>query len=444
MVCVRRGLPLLLLLTLLTACGRQTSQAHASGPAPTANPTAALDPVLGIERTNQYLPLLRGKTVALVVNHTTVFPNRTHLADSLLSLGIKVKTIFAPEHGFRGTATDGEEIADGVDKRTGIAITSLYGSNRKPTPDQLKGIDVVIFDIQDVGTRFYTYTSTMHYVLEACAEQGKQCLVLDRPNPNGKYVDGPVMEKGFVSFVGLNPVPILHGCTVGELAKMIVGEGWLAGSRPAGGKPAAPTTPTKRTMKSAASTGESVGGAAPDPMPDPGAFLTVIPCLNYTHQTPYTLPVAPSPNLPNQQSILLYPSLCLLEPTIVSVGRGTDTQFQVIGGPDPALGSYTFTPADKPGAMNPPQEGKQCYGLDLRGVDATNLGLSLRYVIEMYAKATDKAKFFTSAAYFDKLAGTDALRLQLTSGKSEAEMRKTWQPGLNNYKKIRAKYLLYP
>lgn len=438
MVCVRRGLPLLLLLlTLLTACGRRTLRAQASAPA--ANPTAAPRPVLGIERTGQYLPLLRGKTVALVVNHTTVFPNRTHLADSLLSLGIRVKTIFAPEHGFRGTATDGEEIADGVDKRTGIAITSLYGANKKPKPEQLRDVDVVIFDIQDVGTRFYTYTSTMHYVLEACAEGGKRCLVLDRPNPNGKYVDGPVLEPKFASFVGLNPVPILHGCTVGELAKMIVGEGWLAG-----GKSAAPTAPAKRTVKTAASTGESIGGAAPDPMPEPGAFLTVIPCLNYTHQTPYTLPVAPSPNLPNQQSILLYPSLCLFEPTLVSVGRGTDAQFQVIGGPDPALGTYTFTPVDKPGAMNPPQEGKLCHGLDLRGVDATHLGLSLRYVIEMYAKATDKAKFFTNAAYFDKLAGTDALRRQLTSGKSEAEMRKTWQAGLNKYKKIRAKYLMYP
>lgn len=436
MVCVRRGLPLLLLLTCLAACGRRTLHAQ---PSPAATPTAAPRPVLGIERTDQYLPLLRGKTVALVVNHTTVFPNKTHLADSLLSLGIRVKTIFAPEHGFRGTATDGEEIADGVDKRTGIAITSLYGSNRKPTPEQLKDVDVVMFDIQDVGTRFYTYTSTMHYVLEACAEQGKQCLVLDRPNPNGRYVDGPVLEKKFASFVGLNPVPILHGCTVGELAKMIVGEGWLAT-----GAPAAPAAPAKRTAKTAASTGESVGGAAPDPLPDAGAFLTVVPCLNYTHDTPYTLPVPPSPNLPNQQSILLYPSLCLLEPTIVSVGRGTDAQFQVIGGPDPALGRYTFTPVDKPGAVNPPQEGKLCYGLDLRGVDATNLGFSMRYVIGMYANATDKAKFFTNASYFDKLAGTDALRLQLVSGKTEAEMRKTRKAGLDNYKKIRAKYLLYP
>ncbi len=427
MVSLSRVLSLLSLLGLLVACGR-SSPAQSSS----SLQTAAKKPVLGIEQTEKYLPDLAGKTVALVVNHTSIFPNKTHLADSLLSRGIKIKTIFAPEHGFRGTATDGEEIADGVDKRTGIPITSLYGANRKPSAAQLSGVDVVIFDIQDVGTRFYTYTSTMHYVLEACAELGKRCLIFDRPNPNGHFVDGPVMEPKFTSFVGLNPVPIAHGCTVGELANMIVGEGWIA------------TGKALERPKKAASVGETVGGPQPDPMPDTQGFLTVIPCLDYTHQTSYTLPVAPSPNLPNQQSILLYPSICLFEPTIVSVGRGTDTQFQVIGGPDPALGSYTFTPEDKPGAVNPPQEGKKCYGLDLRGVDAHHLRLSLKYLIDLYGKASDKSKFFTSTSYFDKLAGTDALRLALVAGKSEAEMRKSWQPGLEAYKKIRTKYLLYP
>jgi uncharacterized protein YbbC (DUF1343 family) len=344
--------------------------------------------------------------VALVVNHTSIFPNKTHLADSLLSLGVKVKTIFAPEHGFRGTATDGEQIANGVDTRTGLPITSLYGTNRKPTPEQLSGVDLVIFDIQDVGARFYTYTSTMHYVLEACAEGGKKCLVLDRPNPNGHLVDGPVLDRRFASFVGLNPVPVAHGCTVGELARMINGEGWLQ------------------------------NGVRCD--------LTVVACQRYSHGTPYAPLVNPSPNLPNLQSIRLYPSICLFEPTIVSVGRGTDTQFQVIGAPDPAFGSYTFTPEDKPGAMNPPQEGKKCYGLDLRGVDATRLGFSLKYLIAFYAKAPDKAKFFTNAAYFDKLAGTDQLRQQLIAGKSEAEMRASWQEGLDRYKSLRSKYLLYP
>lgn len=388
-----RKIALLSLGLLVAACSRPALQAQSSRP------------VLGIERTTEYLPLLRGKRVGLVVNHTTIFPNGTHLADSLIGLGIQVKTIFAPEHGFRGTATDGEEVSNGVDTRTGVPIQSLYGANRKPTPEQLRDLDVLLFDIQDVGTRFYTYTSTMHYVLEAGAEQNKPVVVLDRPNPNGHLVDGPVLEPAQASFVGLNPVPIAHGCTVGELAKMIIGEGWLK------------------------------GGVKPT--------LHVIECRNYTHATPYTLPVAPSPNLPNQQSILLYPSICLFEPTIVSVGRGTDTQFQVIGGPDPALGTYTFTPVDKPGAMNPPQEGKRCYGLDLRNATVPTDRITLRYLIELYGKMTDKSKFFTSAAYFDRLAGTPKLREQLVAGKSEADMRASWQPGLDAYRKIRAKYLIY-
>jgi uncharacterized protein YbbC (DUF1343 family) len=393
MVSLSRKLALLSLGLLLAACSHPTLQAQSSRP------------VLGLERTAEYLPLLRGKRVGLVVNHTTIFPNGTHLADSLIRLGITVKTIFAPEHGFRGTATDGEEIVNGVDTRTRVPIQSLYGANRKPTPEQLRDLDVLVFDIQDVGTRFYTYTSTMHYVLEAGAEQGKTVVVLDRPNPNGQIVDGPVLEPAQASFVGLNPVPIAHGCTVGELARMIGGEGWLK------------------------------GGVKPT--------LHVIECRNYTHATPYTLPVAPSPNLPNQQSILLYPSICLFEPTIVSVGRGTDTQFQVIGGPDPALGTYTFTPVDKPGAMNPPQEGKLCYGLDLRNATMPKDRITLQYLLDLYGKATDKAKFFTSAAYFDKLAGTPKLREQLVAGKSEAEMRESWQPRLAAYKTIRAKYLIY-
>jgi uncharacterized protein YbbC (DUF1343 family) len=384
----------LLTLTCLLLAGTVSAQRAQSG-----------RPVLGIERTQEYLPLLRGKRVGLVVNHTTVFPNGTHLADSLLALGVSVKTIFAPEHGFRGTAADGEEIVNGVDTRTGVPILSLYGANRKPSADQLRELDVLLFDIQDVGTRFYTYTSTMHYILEAGAETGKPVVVLDRPNPNGHLVDGPVLEPAQASFVGLNPVPIAHGCTVGELARMIVGEGWLKGA----------VKPT----------------------------LHVIECRNYTHATPYTLPVAPSPNLPNQQSILLYPSICLFEPTIVSVGRGTDMQFQVIGGPDPALGTFTFTPVDKPGAVNPPQKGKKCYGLDLRTAKVPTDRITLKYLLELYGKASDKPKFFTSTAYFDKLAGTSRLREQLVAGASEKEIRASWQPGLKTYRAIRAKYLIY-
>ncbi len=358
----------------------------------------------GAEQTALYLPMLKGKTVALVVNHTSVI-GKTHLADSLIALGVKVKTIFAPEHGFRGTADAGEHVANGIDKKTGLPIVSLYGSNKKPSVAQLEGIDIVIFDIQDVGARFYTYTSTMHYVMEACAETGKTILVLDRPNPMGHLVDGPVLDRKFASFVGLNPVPVVHGCTVGELAGMINQEGWL-----------------KDGVK---------------------ANLKVIKCLNYKHSTPYTLPIAPSPNLPNLQSILLYPSICFFEGTEVSVGRGTDKQFQVIGSPNPANGNYTFTPVDKPGAKNPPQKDKLCYGLDLSQVDARKEGFTLKYVLDFYQKATDKTKFFTSISSFDRLAGSDDLRKQIIAGKTEAEIRATWQKELEAYKVIRKKYLLY-
>jgi uncharacterized protein YbbC (DUF1343 family) len=358
----------------------------------------------GAEQTNLYISDLKEKTVALVVNHTSTI-GKTHLADSLLSLGIKIKTIFAPEHGFRGTADAGEHVANGIDKKTGLPIVSLYGSNKKPSKTQLEGIDVVIFDIQDVGTRFYTYTSTMHYVMEACAESNKQLLILDRPNPNGHYFDGPVLDKKFASFVGLNPVPVVHGCTVGELAQMINGEGWL-------------------TNKSKCN-------------------LLVIKCLNYNHNTAYNPPIAPSPNLPNLQSMLLYPSICFFEGTDVSVGRGTDKQFQVIGSPNPKNGTFTFTPEDKPGAKNPPQKGKLCYGLDLTKTDARKEQFTLKYLIDFYQKSTDKTKFFSSPSFFDKLAGNDSLRKQVMAGLSEKQIRETWKTDLGNYKMTRQKYLLY-
>ncbi|TDB68027.1 exo-beta-N-acetylmuramidase NamZ family protein [Arundinibacter roseus] len=360
---------------------------------------------LGLERIGEYLPLLKGKQVGLVVNHTTIFSNGTHLADSLLALGVQVKTIFAPEHGFRGEASAGDIIKNGRDTKTGLPIVSLYGKNKKPTPEQLKELDVVIFDIQDVGVRYYTYPSTMHYVMEACAENNKLCLVLDRPNPNGDYIDGPVLNPAYASFVGLNPVPIVHGLTSGELALMINGEGWLAG---------------RKTCN-----------------------LSVIPCLGYTHQTPYVLPVKPSPNLPNQQSVRLYASICLFEPTIVSVGRGTDTQFQVIGGPVKAFGDYQFTPVDKPGAQNPPNEGVLCYGLDLRSVDTQIEKFTLKYLIDFYNKTPDKTKFFTSEKFFDNLAGSDLIRTMLKAGKSEAEIKAAYAPDLEKYKEMRKKYVLY-
>ena len=358
----------------------------------------------GAEQTNLYVSDLKGKTIALVVNHTSMI-GKMHLADSLLSLGIKIKTIFAPEHGFRGTADAGEHVENGIDKKTGLPIVSLYGNNKKPSAAQLEGIDVVIFDIQDVGARFYTYTSTMHYVMEACAEQSKKLLILDRPNPNGHYVDGQVLDKKFASFVGLNPVPVVHGCTVGELAQMINGEGWLVGNKKCN--------------------------------------LQIVKCLGYKHSTPYNPPIATSPNLPNLQSMLLYPSICFFEGTDVSVGRGTDKQFQVIGSPNLKNGSFTFTPEDKPGAKNPPQKGKLCYGEDLSKIDARNQAFTLKYVIDYYKKSDNKAKFFSSPSFFDKLAGSDTTRKQIIAGMTETQIRASWKADLDNYKTIRKKYLLY-
>lgn len=359
----------------------------------------------GAYQTQKYLPLLKGKQVALVVNHTSVI-HKTHLADSLLALGIQVKRIFAPEHGFRGTADAGAHIDNDVDAKTGLPLVSLYGKHKKPSPEDLAGIDVVIFDIQDVGARFYTYSSTLLYVQEACAENRVKLLVFDRPNPNGHYVDGPVLDPAkYASFVGLTAIPVVHGLTMGEYAQMLNGEGWLANKL--------------------------------------SCDLQVIPVLNYNHQTSYSVPIAPSPNLPNDQSIGLYPSLCLLEPTIVSVGRGTNTQFQVVGTPNAAAGNYTFTPVPMPGAMDPPLKGQLCYGLDLRQVNTRQMGFSLSYLIEMFEKTGKKESFFTSPAFFDKLAGTDSIRLGLLAGKSEQEIRASWKPALDRYKEMRRRYLIY-
>jgi uncharacterized protein YbbC (DUF1343 family) len=396
-----------LLALLLSSCGTSTP----SGPGKTTPEQTGVQKSksnslkLGIDRTAEYLPGLAGKRVGLVVNHTTLFSNGTHLADSLVALGVKVQTIFAPEHGFRGVADAGATIKNGKDAKTGLPIVSLYGKNKKPLPEQLRDIDVMIFDIQDVGVRYYTYPSTMHYVMEACAENGKACLVLDRPNPNGNYVDGPVLDPKFRSFVGMNPVPVVHGLTSAELALMINGEGWLE---------------EKKICD-----------------------LTVVPCTGYTHSQVYDLPVKPSPNLPNLQSIRLYPSICLFEPTIVSVGRGTDTQFQVIGAPNKGYGTYQFTPTDQPGAQNPPNEGKVCYGLDLREVDTRQEGFTLKYVLDFYNKTPDKSKFFTSADFFDKLAGTDLIRKMMIAGNTETEIRAAFTPQLEAYKEMRKKYVLY-
>ena len=365
--------------------------------------------IIGAERIDVYLPILKASNgVALVVNQTSSI-HQTHLVDSLLKLGVPVRTIFAPEHGFRGKADAGEQVKDGVDKKTGLSIISLYGKNKKPSSTQLEGIDWVVFDIQDVGARFYTYISTMHYVMEACAEQGISFMVLDRPNPNGHYIDGPVLDTKFRSFVGMHPVPVVHGMTVGEYAQMINGEEWLKN-------------------------GEKVD-------------LKVIYCEGYSHQKTYELPIPPSPNLPNMRSIYLYPSLCFFEGTVMSVGRGTNQQFQIYGHPDAVVGTYTFKPIPMSGARYPKHEGKVCQGHNLTVQDAAAYrqfgGLNLNYLIDAYKHFPAKTSFFLENKFFDKLAGNDKLRKQIISGESAEAIRASWQEELSTFRKIREQYLIY-
>ncbi|MCX7637395.1 MAG: DUF1343 domain-containing protein [Cyclobacteriaceae bacterium] len=366
-------------------------------------PQRSANIMTGAEQMNEVVRKLTGKRVALVVNHTSLV-GKKHLTDTLLRRGIDIKKIFAPEHGFRGEAEAGETVKDGRDTQTGLPVISLYGNLKKPTPEMLQDVDIVVFDIQDVGARFYTYISTMHYVMEACAENGKSLLILDRPNPNGHYTDGPILEPEFKSFVGMHPIPIVHGMTVGELARMINGEGWLEGGRI--------------------------------------CALEIIPVKNWTHNTPWSLPVKPSPNLPNNQAVALYPSLCLFEGTAISVGRGTPTPFQVIGHPYLKDMPYQFTPTDIRGmATNPPHKDKICYGLDLRTVPV-KAALDLSYLLKMYKAFPEKDKFFTG--YFEKLAGTKRLREQIQQGMTEEQIKKSWEEGLQQFRRKRSKYLLYP
>lgn len=362
----------------------------------------------GAEQTNLYLPLIKGKSVALIVNQTSVIGN-THLVDTLLKLGIKIKTIFAPEHGFRGDHSAGATVNSSIDKKTGIKITSLYGKNKKPSKAQLEGIDFVIFDIQDVGVRFYTYISTMHYAMEACAENNIPFVVLDRPNPNGYYVDGPVLDTKFKSFIGMHPVPIVHGMTVGEFAQMINGEKWLEGGKK--------------------------------------CKLTVIKLKNYNHRILYKCKINPSPNLQTPESIYLYPSLGLFEGTMVSVGRGTPKPFEWLGYPGSSHGNTSFTPVKIPGiADDPPYEGKECRGILLTEFCNHYLinskQLYIDWLILFYKNKKSEVGFFTESS-FDRLAGSDRLRKQIEAGKSSDEIRKTWQEDLKKYEQIRIKYLLY-
>lgn len=364
------------------------------------------EPVPGANQIDQYKHLIEGKSVAIVANQTSMV-GKIHLVDTLLSIGIKVNVIFAPEHGFRDLADAGDKIEDGKDPETGIRIISLYGSHLKPTPEDLNGVDVVIFDIQDVGVRFYTYISTLHYVLEACAENNVECLVLDRPDPNGFYFDGNIADTSYRSFVGMDPVPVVHGMTVGEYARMLNGEGWL-----------------KSGVK---------------------CRLTVIKCRNYTHDALYELPVRPSPNLPNQTSVYLYPSICFFEGTHISIGRGTPFPFQVYGSPKLPDTGFSFTPESVPGAKNPPLLGEKCYGVDLRNVIWDKIvpssKLNLEWIIDAYRNFPDKEDFFTS--YFDVLASGPILREQIRKGLTADEIRATWKEGLGKFRKIREKYLLY-
>lgn len=364
--------------------------------------------IIGAERIEQYEPLLAGKRIGMVVNHTSRVGD-AHLVDFLLARKLDLQLLFAPEHGFRGTASAGEQIVDGRDVETGLPIRSLYGKSKKPAPQDVQQLDIIVFDIQDVGARFYTYISTLSYVLEAAAENGVPVLVLDRPNPHGNYVDGPMLDPDYQSFVGLHRLPVVHGLTVGEYAQLINTEGWLA------------------------------DGVQCD--------LTVIPCANYDHQMTYKLPIAPSPNLPDQQSIYLYPSLCFFEGTSLSIGRGTDLPFQVIGSPSLA-GKYpfSFTPQGNEGAKDPKHENETCHGVNLSNFDFENGrpdAINLAWLLELYHAVGNAEAFFSRPDFFDKLAGTNQLRQQITAGMTATEIRATWQTDLQEYRALRQKYVLY-
>lgn len=411
------------LIATIKTCGNTSSQ-NIRVPGFSADTTSLHSPSVnqrsamrtGAEQTERYLPLLKNKRVGMVVNPTSIIGNQTSV-DSLLKAGVHIVKIFGPEHGFRGDASAGATVNDAVDEKTGIKAVSLYGKHERPTAEDLADIDVMIFDIQDVGVRFYTYINTLQHVMEACAENNKQLLIFDRPNPNGFYVDGPILDPKLVSGIGLQAIPIVHGLTVGEYAQMLNGEGWLRNKEK--------------------------------------CDINIIKVENYNHDMPYNLPVKPSPNLNTQQSIMLYPTLCLFEGTILSQGRGTQFPFTVLGAP--ALkGKYAFcfTPRSIKGmAETPLHQDTPCYGLDLRSYNISNIrkekALNIKWLIELYNAYPTKADFFNNKlskqmGNFDKLAGVSTLKQQIIAGKSEQEIRASWEPGLSAYKTMRKKYLLYP
>ena len=384
------------------SCGKSMQPSNLSNQNKVSN-QQIINPIkTGAQNLANNLNILQNKKVGIVTNQTGIIDNNQHLVDFLIQQNINVTKIYAPEHGFRGTADAGELIKDGKDTKTGLPIISLYGNNKKPKPEQLQGVDIILFDLQDVGARFYTYISSLHYVMEACAEQKIPVIVLDRPNPNGNIIDGPILETEHTSFVGMHKIPVLHGMTIGEYAQMINGEKWL-----------------KNSVQ---------------------ANLKVIKNQNYNHKMPYSLPVKPSPNLPNDQAINLYASLCFFEGTNVSVGRGTDKQFQIYGSPFITNLPFEFTPMPNFGAKDPMHNGKLCYGEDLT-MQPKVTKLELKYLITAYQNTTDKSKFFNS--FFTKLAGTKKLQQQIEMGLTEDEIRATWEIDLNKFQKTRAKYLLY-
>ena len=396
---------------VMSACGN-TQKSSKSTAADIIGNTAIQEQkaiIVGANRTQAYLGLLKDKKVGIVANQTSVIfknnKNHTHIVDSLLSLNIDIKKVFAPEHGFRGQADAGEKVKDGLDTKTGLPLISLYGKNRKPSKELLQDLDVVLFDIQDVGVRFYTYIATLQLVMEACAENDIPVIVLDRPNPNGHYVDGPTMEKEHTSFLGMTTIPLVYGMTIGEYANMINEEGWLENKSK--------------------------------------ADLTVIPLENYTHNSAYSLAIRPSPNLPNDTAINLYPSLGLFEGTNINAGRGTEFQFQRYGASflDSTQYNFRYWPRPNFGSKSPKENGKVCYGKDLSKVPKMN-GVSLNWIIDAYKNTKDKTKVFNTSG-FTKHAGTAKLQQQIEAGLSEEEIKTSWQPDLDKFKKIRAKYLLY-
>ena len=381
--------------------------------------------ITGADRMEVYLPLLKGKKVAVFANQTSIVAG-VHLVDTLVKRAINVVKIFGPEHGFRGTADAGEHVVDGIDKKSGLPVISLYGTHKKPTPEDFKNVDVVVFDIQDVGVRFYTFISSLEYVLEACLENHKPLLILDRPNPNGFYVDGPVLKPAFKSFVGMQAIPIVYGMTMGEYALLLAGENLLS---------VRANEINRANVKT-------------QPIADTPFHVQVIKCKNYDHNTKYILPVNPSPNLKEMQSIYLYPSTCFFEGTVLSEGRGTDKPFQIYGHPTYNKKLFSFTPKPNEGAKNSKCFNQVCYGWNLSGsIDETlkkvNNRIQLKYLIEAYKLFPGKDSFFLKNNFFNKLAGNDVLMSQIKNGTSEKMIRKSWESDLKKFKATRKKYLLY-